>query len=145
VKSYADTGFLFSLYLPETTTAAASAAFRSVKPPVPITPHGFLELQVALYLSVFRKQILETQRREVWQLIQEDLGEGIFVVTPVASSSLYEHAAKLAEKYSPTVGTRTLDLLHVAAAVILGARQMFTFDTRQRKAALGEGLTVLPM
>jgi len=45
VKSYADTGFLCSLYLPNSTTAAAGAAFRSVKPPVPITPHGFLELQ----------------------------------------------------------------------------------------------------
>lgn len=144
MKSYVDTGFLFSLYLPETTTAAASAAFRSVKPPVAITSLGFLELRVALYLSVFRGQIAETQRQTVWQLIEEDIQEGLFVLTPVASSSLYEQAAKLAEKYSATVGTRTLDLLHVAAALTLGARQMLTFDSRQRRAAQGEGLKVLP-
>jgi predicted nucleic acid-binding protein len=144
VTSYADTGFLFSLYLPETTTPAASAAFRSVKPPVPVTPLGFLELRVALHLSVFRGQIDETQRRAVWQLIEQDFQEGLFVLTPVASSALYEQAAKLAEKYSTTVGTRTLDLLHVAAALTLGAKQMFTFDARQRRTAHGEGLKVLP-
>lgn len=72
MKSYVDTGFLFSMYLPETTTAAASAAFRSVKPPVPITSLGFQELRVALYLLVFRGQIAETQRRTVWQLSKRD-------------------------------------------------------------------------
>jgi uncharacterized protein len=111
---------------------------------VPITSLGFLELRVALYLSVFRGQIGETQRRAVWQLIEEDFRDGLFVLTPVASSALYEQAARLAEKYSATVGTRTLDLLHVAAALTLGAGQMFTFDVRQRKTALGEGLRVLP-
>ena len=136
-------GFLFSLYLPETTTSAASAAFRSVKPPVPVTPLGFLELRVALHLSVFRGQIDETQRRAVWQLIEQDFQEGLFVLTPVASSALYEQAAKLAEKYSTTVGTRTLDSSS-AAALTLGAKQMFTFDARQRRTAHGEGLKVLP-
>jgi len=144
VRSYADTGFLFSLYLPETTTAAASAAFQSVKPPVPVTSLGFLELRVALYLSVFRGQIIESQRRAVWQLIEQDFQQGFFVLTPVAPSALYEQAAKLAEKYSTTVGIRTLDLLHIAAALILGARQMFTLDARQRRTAHGEGLKVLP-
>jgi hypothetical protein len=81
----------------------------------------------------------------VWQLIDQDFQQGLFVLTPVASSALYEQSARLAEKYSTTVGTRTLDLLHVAAALILGAGQMFTFDARQRKAAHGEGLKVLPV
>jgi hypothetical protein len=34
---YADTGFLLSLYLPETTTAAASTAVRRLRAPLPIT------------------------------------------------------------------------------------------------------------
>jgi hypothetical protein len=39
---------------------------------------------------------------------------------------------------------RSLDLLHVAAALILEARVFFSFDDRQRKAAAGEGLNVKP-
>ena len=144
MKSYADTGLLISLYLPETTTKAASATFRSVKPPVPMTHLGFLELRVALHLAVFRGHIVETKRRAVWQLVEEDFRRGLFVLAPLAASSLHERAAQLAEKYSPTVGTRTLDLLHVAAALMLGARQMLTLDRGQRKAARGEGLKVLP-
>ena len=44
----------------------------------------------------------------------------------------------------PTVGTRSLDLLHVAAAVLLQADTFFSFDERQRQAAAGEGMTVKP-
>ena len=144
MTSYADTGFLLSLYLPESTTAAANAAMRSVKPPLPLTPLGLLELQVALYLTVFRRQITEPQRREAWQLIEGDIRGELFAPTPIPSAALYEDAAKLAEKYSPTIGTRTLDLLHVAAGLRLGARVFLSFDVRQRKAAEGEGLRVLP-
>jgi len=144
VKSYADTGFLLSLYLPETTTKRASRAFRSIESPLPISPLGFLELRVALYLAVFRGYIGEPQRQAVWRLIEDDFQSGLFVLAPVAPDSLHERAARLAEKYSPTAGTRTLDLLHVAAALILGAKRMFTFDARQRRAAKGEGLRVVP-
>jgi predicted nucleic acid-binding protein len=144
VRSYADTGFLVSLYLPETTTAAASTAFRKLEPPLPLTPLGFLELQVAFYLAVFRGLLSEPQRREIWQLVEADIDGGIFALTPVPSALLHDRAAKLAAKYSPTTGMRTLDLLHVAAAMLLGAERMFTFDQRQRKAATGEGLRALP-
>jgi predicted nucleic acid-binding protein len=117
---------------------------RSVKPPLPLTPLGLLELQVALYLAVFRRQITEPQRKEAWRLIEGDIKSELFVPTPVPPAALHEAAVRLAEKYSPTIGTRTLDLLHVAAALILGARVFLSFDIRQRKAAEEEGLKVVP-
>ena len=57
---------------------------------------------------------------------------------------LYPKAIELAERHSATLGTRSLDLMHVAAALILGADLFLSFDERQRKAAEAEGLTVRP-
>jgi hypothetical protein len=43
MKSYADTGFLVSLYLNEATTTVANAAVQTVRQPLPLIPPGFLE------------------------------------------------------------------------------------------------------
>jgi hypothetical protein len=53
----------------------------------------------------------------------------------VSQLDLREKAAQLAEKYTGSLGTRTLDLLHLAAANLLGARQLLSFDEQQRQAA----------
>jgi predicted nucleic acid-binding protein len=43
-----------------------------------------------------------------------------------------------------TGGHRSLDVLHVATALHLGAREFLTFDANQRKLALAENLKVKP-
>jgi predicted nucleic acid-binding protein len=43
-----------------------------------------------------------------------------------------------------TGGHRSLDVLHVATALHLGAREFLTFDTNQRKLAAAEKLKVKP-
>ena len=42
------------------------------------------------------------------------------------------------------LGTRTLDLLHVAAALVLKPDVFSTFDKRQRKLARMQRLRILP-
>jgi predicted nucleic acid-binding protein len=41
------------------------------------------------------------------------------------------------------IGTRSLDLIHVAAAIVLRADVFHTFDDRQRKLAGAAGLVVV--
>jgi predicted nucleic acid-binding protein len=43
-------------------------------------------------------------------------------------------------KFGPQLGTRTLDTLHVASALELGASEFWTFDQRQQKLAKAVGL-----
>jgi predicted nucleic acid-binding protein len=43
-----------------------------------------------------------------------------------------------------TGGHRSLDVLHVATALHLGAREFLTFDANQRKLATAEKLKVKP-
>ncbi|MGA2250711.1 hypothetical protein [Terracidiphilus sp.] len=44
----------------------------------------------------------------------------------------------------PTLGVRTLDSLHVACALELGARSFWTFDERQERLAIAAGLNTNP-
>jgi predicted nucleic acid-binding protein len=42
--------------------------------------------------------------------------------------------------HTPKLGTRSLDVLHIACAVELGLCQFLTFDVKQRKLAVACGL-----
>ena len=144
MKSYADTGFLVSLYLNEATTTAANAAVQTVRQPLPLIPLGFLELRNALHLAVFRKQISEATRAAAWRRVEFDIKSGIYVEAPIGQLDLHETAGQLVQKYTSPFGTRTLDLLHIAAAILLKAGQFLSFDERQRQAAKREGLKLRP-
>jgi len=141
---YADTGFLVSLYLPEATTAPASAAMRRVTQPIAITELNVLELRNAFRLAVFRRFIAEDDRARCWALFEDDVAGSVYERATVPSSALYEHASRLVEVYGSRLGTRTLDVLHVAAASLLGASTFLSFDRRQRALARAAKLRVAP-
>lgn len=144
MTAYADTGFVVSLYKVETTSAAAAATMASLQPPIWLSPLGELELHNAFQLAVFRSEIDAASALRKKQLFAEDLAKGIFVIQPVPAATLYPKAIELAERHSATLGTRSLDLMHVAAALILKADLFLSFDERQRKAAEKEGLRAGP-
>jgi hypothetical protein len=64
-------------------------------------------------------------------------------VIPYADTGFVVSLFKM-ERKSASLGTRSLDLMHVAAAMLLEATAFLSFDDRQRKAAAAEGLGVFP-
>ena len=56
----------------------------------------------------------------------------------------FRRVARLSERYSATTGTRSLDILHVAAAKSLRAVEFISFEGRQRALASANGLIVTP-
>ena len=144
MTAFADTGFIASLYLQESTSKAADAALGVKREPLPLTPLVLLELRNAFNRSVQRQRITAAQRDALWQDVEADIASGFLVPTTVAAAALHDTARELSDRYTPTLGTRSLDLLHVAAALVLEAKVFFSFDDRQRKAAAGEGLKVKP-
>lgn len=144
MKAYADTGFVVSLYKAETTSAAAAAIMGRLQAPVWLSQLGELELHNAFQLAVFRGEIDTASAIRKKQLFAEDLAKGVFFIQPVPAAALYSKAIELAERHSAILGTRSLDLMHVTAALILKADLFLSFDERQRKVAEKEGMAVAP-
>lgn len=142
--AYADTGFIVSLYKEEATSADANSAIRNVEAPILLSELSVLEFRNATNLAVFRKETTEDARTIILKRFESDLEAGIFRARPVPTSKLYFTSTRLSDAHSSTLGTRSLDLMHVAAALILGAETFLSFDSRQRSAAEAEGLEVLP-
>jgi predicted nucleic acid-binding protein len=107
--------------------------------PLLITPLGELELMNALQLRVFRRELELQEIKAANLLFRGDLEAGVFAVKPL-SMTIFERAKRLARKRTATLGTRTLDLLHVASALVLGVDTLYSFDHHQQRLAKAEGL-----
>lgn len=144
MSHYADTGFLLSLHLSESTSAAASATMAGIREPLPVTRLVALEFRNALRLGVFRQRFSESQRAAVWRAFTDDIRGGLLERLEEDAAAVFSEAKALCDGFTATTGVRTLDLLHVAAARVLGRTQFLSFDRRQRDPAAASGLKVLP-
>ena len=144
MKVYADTSIIFSLFVTDANSPKADA-WRQANP-VPLDFTGFhrIELRNALSLAVFQQRLTSAESLAAWQEVQRDLASGSLVAKPDMWGSLLQEAESLAERHTPIIGARSLDVLHVAAALVLGATDFCTLDTRQGKLAQLAGLNVQP-
>ena len=62
--------------------------------------------------------------------------------TPLMRDAATAEHPGLSADHSATLGCRMLDIIHVAAALVLGAKEFVTSDTRQGALAKQAGLTV---
>jgi len=144
VSAYADTGFLVSLLLVETTSQAADGVFASLDGAVLLSPLSLLELRNALNLAIVRGRITEAERDTAWRHVEEQQQAGVFQLVQPDFTLLHRKARELSDRHTPLHATRSLDLLHVAAALLLDVDEFLTFDIRQSRVAVAEGLTVRP-
>ena len=142
MSAYADTGLLCSLYAPDAQTDAAIARMRRVKEPIPLIWLHQLELRNALRLRVFRREITAAQRDAALNVFLADAAGGIYAAADPVLGAVMMEAERLSALQSEKLGTRSLDILHVAAALVLGASEFWTFDKRQAALAKAAGLKV---
>ena len=136
---YLDSSLLVSLYCLDANSVAAAAALQAAKAKLLITALGELETVNASGLRVFRKEITAAQADAARLTFEKDILAGVFLLRAVPDAA-FERAKVLSRQQTPKLGTRTADLLHVAAAVELGAVSLFSFDLQQRKMAQAAGL-----
>ena len=142
MRAYADTSLLVSLYALDGNSRSAADLIASAGLPVLVTLLGEVEATNALCLRLFRKELDPPKVKAAQSLFRQDLQSGVFDLRPL-SFAVFETANRLSEKQTPRLGTRALDVLHVASALVLGADTFLTFDKNQGKLARAEGLTVL--
>ena len=140
---YADTSFLVSLYVQDANTARAVAAAEGGATPLIFTPLIRHEVRNALRLCVFRRQITAAQRESALHDLEADAEAGVLHRTPVDWPKAFTHAERLGRSHSEALGTRGMDVLHVACALTLRAKRFATFDERQRQLAELAGLDVV--
>ena len=140
MTAYADTGFLCSLYAPDAHTSRAIARMKRQVLPLPFTWLHQLEFRNALRLRVFRGDITVTQRDASLNTMLADLAAGVLLVASSPLAEVMTEAERLSALHSQMLGTRTLDILHVAATLVLGLAELLTFDTRQAALAKAAGL-----
>lgn len=142
MTTYADTGFLCSLYAPDAHTSRAAARMKRQTLPVALIWLHQLELRNALRLRIFRRDITAEQADASLNAMLADLAAGILVAAAPPLREVATEAERLSTQHSSTLGTRTLDILHVAAALVLGLAEFLTFDTRQAALAKAAGLKI---
>ena len=142
MTAYADTSFVVSLYSLDSNSASAASRVKGVPLPLLITSFGELELLNALSLRVFRKELSAGKIQSAYGLFRKDVAEGVFLIGPLGTL-VFERAQRIVQSQTPRLGTRTVDVLHVASALVLHADTFCTFDQRQAKLAKEEGLRLL--
>ena len=139
MKAYADTSFLVSLYTPDANSGSAAAQMKNLRAVIFLTPFGELELRNALELRIFRGELTPSEVEAARAALREDVEKGIYAIRPFPEAAC-ERAKEMAHKRTARLGTRTLDIMHVASALILRADVLYSFDRNQRKLARAEGL-----
>ncbi len=142
--TYVDTSVLVSLYVPDANSSRADAWRQAHPEPIDLTGFHRIELRNALSLAVFQQRLTPAEAEAAWTQVQEDLQAGILVAQPDQWARLVPAAEALAMHHTPTIGTRSLDVLHVSAALVMGATEFCTFDARQGKLAQLAGMQLRP-
>lgn len=138
-----DTGVVLKLVVEEPLSAVVRAFVATRRIPVPISKLIEVEMENALQAMLFRKQITWEQLAGARTLVQELIRRGRFVRMDVSLDRIAAEALNLAGVVTPVTGCRTLDLMHVATAKLLGVREFVSTDKRQIEAAKLCGLEVI--
>jgi predicted nucleic acid-binding protein len=138
---YLDPSVIFSLYGVDCNTPAAVSLIRNASESLVLTPFCEFETHNAFSFGLFRKTLSENEATRLRKNFELDLEASIYLRSQLPAGA-FTVAKILAHKITPSVGVRAADLLHIAAALELGAKSLYTFDQRQHQAASAAGLVV---
>ena len=150
MTAFPDTSFLCAIYVRQDHSPAAAAHFRAMPEPLPVSGLLLYEFRQSVRSQVwlhgrdrtrgYPQTIADTALAD----LQTDLDTGAVQLVPAEWADVHQRAEDLSRRHTAAAGHRSLDVLHVATALHLHAREFLTFDTNQRKLAVAVGLKVKP-
>lgn len=135
---------LLKLYVSESDSADAVELACGQLSPLVLTHLHDAEMTNALRLKLRRREITDLELEGALRNIELNEAQGGIIRVPLDWPAVWRKCRELSEHHAVATGCRTLDALHVAAAIVLGARDFVSFDQRQRKLAGRAGLRILP-
>ncbi len=143
---YTDPSALACLYLHQHERSRRMVAWRAgVQGALPVTHHGKTEIVNAVCLAVFRGELDEQGMELAIGDLESDFLHGHLRQADVLWRAALNRAVELSRAHTPRLGTRALDVIHVACALELKARHFLTFDERQQKLASASGLKIIKL
>ena len=139
---YLDTSALLKLYLREQGSEWVQEQVEAQSDPLPVWELQEAEMTNALRLKVFWRDITAAQADGQLVHFRSRKERGQYVFPRLDRAALMERFRQLS-RHSMKIGTRTLDVMHVACACEIQADTFVSFDERQCALAKLAGLKVL--
>ena len=145
MNAYIDTALFVKSFVREADSAKAVHLLEECGEPFVYSHLHELEIPNAIRLKRFRGEIKRRQETAALRAFRADVDAGRFQRPDYDLAAVVIRAELLSAKCSALIGTRSLDLWHIAAALEAGCEPFVSFDVRQRDAARRFGLKVLPL
>ncbi len=139
---YVDTSVIVKLYIREEYSRDASVWLKKNNEAIPLTSFHELELINTIQLKQFRSEITLNEARLIMSRFEEHEISGIYYRPQLDWSAIFIHAIDLSKKHASSIGSRSLDILHVASALSMNADRFLTLDDRQTRLAARAGLKI---
>lgn len=143
MSPYFDSSVVTKWYLPEPDSAAALRLRARFAPPAVLTHLHRVELTTAWQQKVYRKELPAAVVARALGDLGDDVAAGIWIVPAYDLVDVHSRAELLSQRHAATLGVRSLDILHVAAALALDAQEFVTNDDRQGLLAQAVGLKLV--
>lgn len=140
--NYVDTSVIVKLYVREKYSREVSDWIRSKNESIPWTPLHELEFINAVKLKCFRNEMTGMESEIILANIGKHEKRGVFHRPRISWPDSFALAVELSRKHSENTGAGTLDIMHVAMALSIGAASFLTFDEKQSKLASVAGLSL---
>ncbi len=148
--AYPDTSFLCGLYIQQSSSEKAIAFYEQLNEPLHVAGLVLFEFRQSVRFQAFQfskdrtKGFPKQDAERGLAKLEKNIRDGAVVIVSADWADVHSIAERLSTQHTATGGHRALDILHVATALHLKARQFLTFDSNQRILAEAEGLKVKP-
>jgi predicted nucleic acid-binding protein len=146
--AYPDTSFLCALYRTQDNSGRALAYRDTMTEPLHVTRLLLWEFRQSVRFQAFRhgkNPAIGYPLKESEKMLSDladDMNLGIVKLVDCDFTSILVTGEHLSKSRTFTGGHRSFDILHIATAVELGAREFLSFDANQIQLAGAEGLVV---
>jgi predicted nucleic acid-binding protein len=140
---YVDPSALARLYIHQAGSREMAAWRGRLRGDLAVTHHGRTEITNAICRAAFLGQLDSKSLVETLADFSADFASGHLRQADILWRAALNRAAELSQRHTPKLGTRSLDVLHVACALELKLRHFLTFDARQQQLAAAVGLSVV--
>jgi predicted nucleic acid-binding protein len=142
VTTYFDSSVVVAALVQEPYSRRARKAISAVAS-APFTPLLDLEVRTVFRRMAGTSRMTIPEATAVLSHVDDDLAAGRLWKAPLDLYEVFARAEALSARHTLRTLCRSLDLLHVAAALELGCTRFVTLDTGQSRLAAACGLNVI--